>query len=49
MVEFDLGDSGIEYLPGDALGIVPVNGPTYVDALLAALGQPGDVSVTLPD
>ena len=25
-VEFDLGDSGLMYLPGDALGIYPTNG-----------------------
>lgn len=25
-VEFDLGDSGLAYLPGDALGIYPTNG-----------------------
>ena len=24
-VEFDLGDSGLAYLPGDALGIYPTN------------------------
>lgn len=24
-VEIDLGDSGLSYLPGDALGIVPLN------------------------
>lgn len=27
LVEFDLGDSGIGFLPGDALGIYPQNCP----------------------
>lgn len=26
-VELDLGDSGLEYVPGDALGIYPQNAP----------------------
>ena len=26
-VEIDLGDSGLEYIPGDALGIYPTNDP----------------------
>ena len=25
LVEIDLGDSGLSYLPGDALGILPLN------------------------
>lgn len=37
-VEVDLADSGIEYLPGDSLGLVPVNPAELVDGLLATLG-----------
>jgi sulfite reductase (NADPH) flavoprotein alpha-component len=32
-----LGDSGIKYVPGDSLGVVPRNFPKAVDELLAAL------------
>ncbi|EOM74999.1 FAD-binding protein [Rhodococcus rhodnii] len=34
----DLADSGIEYEPGDGLGIHPVNDPALVDAVLTRLG-----------
>jgi len=49
MIEFDLGDSGIEYTPGDALGIVPLNDPAKVDGLLKVWGVPGSAPVTIPD
>ncbi len=40
--EFDLGDSGITYAAGDALGVVPINDTALVDALLERLGlDPG--------
>ena len=32
-----LGESGIKYVPGDSLGVVPRNFPKAVDELLAAL------------
>jgi len=35
-VEIDLGDSGIDYLPGDALGVWPTNDPQDVDDFLEA-------------
>jgi sulfite reductase (NADPH) flavoprotein alpha-component len=40
-VEVDLSGSGLSYLPGDALGILPRNDPCLVDAVLAALGVDG--------
>jgi sulfite reductase (NADPH) flavoprotein alpha-component len=38
-VELDLGDSGLTYLPGDALGIWPTNAPALVAELLAELPE----------
>ncbi|MFC7755310.1 diflavin oxidoreductase [Tsukamurella soli] len=43
--ELDLGDSGIEYAPGDALAVCPINQPGLVEALLGALGFDGDTDV----
>lgn len=37
-LEIDLGDSGLTYQVGDALGVVPRNDPARVDALLAVVG-----------
>nr|WP_299380398.1 assimilatory sulfite reductase (NADPH) flavoprotein subunit [uncultured Halomonas sp.] len=36
-LELSLEGSGLEYQPGDALGILPQNDPRYVDELLEAL------------
>lgn len=46
-IEIDLGDSGLEYKPGDALGVYPLNNAQYVDALLTALKMDGEQSVTV--
>ncbi len=37
-VDISLGDSGLAYVTGDALGVLPNNDPALVDALVAALG-----------
>ena len=44
-ISFDLGDSGLTYKAGDALGIVPQNPPELVSDLLGLLGFEGDEMV----
>jgi sulfite reductase (NADPH) flavoprotein alpha-component len=44
-VEILLGDSGLSYEAGDALGVMPQNCPALVEELLATLGMTGDESV----
>jgi sulfite reductase (NADPH) flavoprotein alpha-component len=44
-VELLLEGSGMDYLPGDALGVLPHNPPPLVDAVLAVLGAAGDEPV----
>ena len=41
LVVINLLDSGIEYKPGDALGVFPENCPDFVTELLLALGMTG--------
>lgn len=52
-VEFNLGDSGMTYTPGDALGVVPTNCPDEVQRTLEALRMRGteqaDVGVSVRD
>ncbi|TMV16286.1 sulfite reductase subunit alpha [Rhizobium sp. RM] len=43
--EFDLGESGLQYEAGDALGVVPVNNPKLVEALVEKLGATADTVV----
>jgi len=43
--EFDLGDSGMTYEAGDALGVMPVNDPALVDLLIERLGASSDTEV----
>jgi sulfite reductase (NADPH) flavoprotein alpha-component len=45
-VELSLEGSGLTYEPGDALGVVPANDPTLVEALLDQLSLSGDAAVT---
>jgi sulfite reductase (NADPH) flavoprotein alpha-component len=44
-LEISLGDSGIAYLAGDALGVLPANCPALVEEVIAALRATGDEPV----
>jgi sulfite reductase (NADPH) flavoprotein alpha-component len=44
-VVLDLAESGLAYEPGDSLSVVAPNDPGLVDAVLAALGAPGDATL----
>ena len=44
-VVFDLGDSGLTYKAGDALGVVPVTSSELVDDVIGALGAKPDTMV----
>jgi len=48
-VEFDLGDAGLVYEAGDALGVLPHNCPELVAEVLAALHCDGEEAVLTPD
>lgn len=48
-IEIDLGDSGLRYQPGDALGVWYENDPELVQELLSLLWLKGDESVTVND
>ncbi|RZL23096.1 MAG: sulfite reductase flavoprotein subunit alpha [Rhodococcus sp. (in: high G+C Gram-positive bacteria)] len=48
-VEVDLADSGIEYLPGDSLGLIPVNPTDLVERLIASLGVNSDDIAPMQD
>jgi sulfite reductase (NADPH) flavoprotein alpha-component len=44
-IAFDLGDSGMTYEAGDALGVMPVNAPDLVQMWLDRLGAKADTAV----
>ena len=44
-VEFDLAESGLDYVVGDAFGIVAQNDPRLVDAVIALLGARPDAKI----
>lgn len=46
-IELSLEDSGLQYQPGDALGIYPQNDPQLVDELISALGFAAETRVML--
>lgn len=48
-VVIDLGDSGVSYIPGDALGVYPTNCPDLVDAVIGSIGAKGHEPVRSDD
>ncbi|NMP17248.1 assimilatory sulfite reductase (NADPH) flavoprotein subunit [Thalassotalea sp. Y01] len=48
-IEIDLQGSDLQYQPGDALGVWPVNDNALVDSLIAQLGLNADSKVTLAE
>src|SRR5580692_6680960 len=44
-VEFDLTESSLDYVVGDSFGIIPVNDPGLVAAIIKALGAPADFPI----
>lgn len=46
-IELDIEGSGLNYLPGDSLGVMPQNPPELVDGLLDALKLDGGQAVTV--
>jgi sulfite reductase (NADPH) flavoprotein alpha-component len=46
-IEFSLEGSDLSFAPGDALGIVPRNDPSLVDAVLECLSLPADAPIVL--
>ena len=48
-VDYSLEGSGLTYVTGDALGVIPCNDPALVDALIAALGLDAAAPVNAAD
>ncbi len=48
-IEFDLSGSGLEYVTGDALAVIPANDPVLADSLIALLQLNPDEQVETPD
>jgi sulfite reductase (NADPH) flavoprotein alpha-component len=44
-IELDVADAGIDYTVGDSFGIFPINDPSLVDAVIAALQAPADFPI----
>jgi sulfite reductase (NADPH) flavoprotein alpha-component len=44
-LDFDLSESGLDYVPGDSFGLYPTNDPELVNAVIAALHVPADYPV----
>ncbi len=47
-VDYSLEGSGLSYVTGDALAVIPQNDPALVDALISALGLDAAATVCLP-
>lgn len=47
-IELSLEDSGLQWEPGDSLGVLPTNDPRDVEDITLALGFSGDETVTGP-
>lgn len=48
-VDYSLEGSGLTYVTGDALGVIPCNDPALVEALITALGLNAEEAVPMPD
>jgi sulfite reductase (NADPH) flavoprotein alpha-component len=46
--EIDLGGSGLEFIPGDSLAVMPTNDPALVGLVIEALGFSGEEPVANP-
>ena len=46
--EIDLAGSGLEFIPGDSLAVLPTNDPALVSELISVLGFTGDELITNP-
>jgi sulfite reductase (NADPH) flavoprotein alpha-component len=44
-VEFDLAESGLDYVVGDSFGIFPTNDPALVESILEALDAPAEFPI----
>jgi sulfite reductase (NADPH) flavoprotein alpha-component len=44
-IEFDLGESRLDYVVGDSFGILPVNDPALVEAVIRAIEAPPDFPI----
>jgi sulfite reductase (NADPH) flavoprotein alpha-component len=48
-IELSLAGSGLAFEPGDALGVLPRNDPSLIDAVLESVALAADASVTVKD
>jgi sulfite reductase (NADPH) flavoprotein alpha-component len=46
-VELDIAAAGLQFLPGDSLGVMPQNPPQLIERVLEAIGQDGSTTVTV--
>ena len=44
-IEFDLAESGLDYVVGDSFGVYPANDPDLVEAVIGALEAPADFPI----